>query len=297
MKSIKRIGAKLCLLILFFTSCSAQPSVQKNTANSLLWEISGKGLAEPSYVYGTIHLICKEDFNLSESVKQTFQSSKQVFLEMDMDDPTLQVSMMQKMQLPAGETLKNKLGDANYKKLDSFMKREMSMSVVLFDRFKPMMVMSLLTQKLLPCTTMESFEMTFVKMAREQKKELLGLERLEDQIAVFEAIPDSFEIKSIMSIVNDFEGQQKEYTRMAAIYRTENIDSLYRTTTESPEMMNSQEVLLDRRNRNWIPVMELAMKQNSTFFAVGAAHLAGSMGVLELLRKQGYTVRPVRSKS
>jgi uncharacterized protein YbaP (TraB family) len=59
-------------------------------------------------------------------------------------------------------------------------------------------------------------------------------------------------------------------------------------------MMGSQELLLDRRNRNWIPIMESAMKKSSTFFAVGAGHLAGSQGVLELLRKQGYKVKPIQ---
>jgi uncharacterized protein YbaP (TraB family) len=63
---------------------------------------------------------------------------------------------------------------------------------------------------------------------------------------------------------------------------------------ESPEMMGSQELLLDRRNRNWIPVMESAMKNSSTFFAVGAGHLAGNQGVLELLRKQGYKVKGIK---
>jgi uncharacterized protein YbaP (TraB family) len=58
--------------------------------------------------------------------------------------------------------------------------------------------------------------------------------------------------------------------------------------------MGSQELLLDRRNRNWIPVMESAMKKSSTFFAVGAGHLNGSQGVLELLRKQGYMVKGIK---
>jgi uncharacterized protein YbaP (TraB family) len=141
---------------------------------------------------------------------------------------------------------------------------------------------------------MESYEMNFVKMASEQKKELLGLERVEDQVAVFDAIPDSLEIRSIMNMVNDFESQKKEFTRMSSLYKAQNLDSLYQLLVASPEMMGSQELLLDRRNRNWIPIMESAMKKSSTFFAVGAGHLAGSQGVLELLRKQGYKVKPIQ---
>ena len=281
-------------VVFLFTIYSMQSIAQGDKANALLWEISGTGLQQPSYLFGTIHMICKEDFAFSEIAKQKFNNSKQVYLELDMDDPQLQSVMMGLMQLPDKESLKNKLGESNFNRLDSFLKKEMNMNFAVFDRFKPMMVMSLLAQRLLSCAAMESYEMNFVKMASEQKKELLGLERVEDQVAVFDAIPDSLEIRSIMNIVNDFESQKKEFTRMSSLYKAQNLESLYQLLVASPEMMGSQELLLDRRNRNWIPIMESAMKKSSTFFAVGAGHLAGSQGVLELLRKQGYKVKPIQ---
>jgi uncharacterized protein YbaP (TraB family) len=295
MKWVKQIQCNRKLVfIFFFTLCSMQSIAQRDKTNTLLWEISGNGLQQPSYLFGTIHMICKEDFLISEIVKQKFNSSKQVYLELDMDDPQLQVTMMQQMQLPDKETLKNKLGESDFKKLDSFLQKEMNMNLVMFDKFKPMMVMSILAQRLLPCAGMESYDMNFAKMATEQKKELLGLEKVEDQLGVFDAIPDSLEIRSIMNMVNDFESHKKEFSRMSSIYKTQDLDALYQLMAESPEMMGSQELLLDRRNRNWIPVMESVMKNSTTFFAVGAGHLAGSQGVLELLRKQGYKVKGIK---
>jgi hypothetical protein len=281
-------------VVFLFTIYSMQSIAQGDKANALLWEISGTGLQQPSYLFGTIHMICKEDFAFSEIAKQKFNASKQVYLEFDMDDPKLQPVMMGLMQLPGNESLRNKLGENNFNKLDSFLKKQTNMNLAVFDRFKPMMVMSLLAQRILSCAAMESYEMNFVKMASEQKKELLGLERVEDQVAVFDAIPDSLEIRSIMNMVNDFESQKKEFTRMSSLYKAQNLESLYQLLVASPEMMGSQELLLDRRNRNWIPIMESAMKKSSTFFAVGAGHLAGSQGVLELLRKQGYKVKPIQ---
>lgn len=280
--------------VLLLTICSIQSIAQTDKTNALLWEISGNSLKQPSYLFGTIHMICKEDFTFSELAKQKFNASKQVYLELDMDDPKLQPVMMGLMQLPGNESLRNKLGENNFNKLDSFLKKQTNMNLAVFDRFKPMMVMSLLAQRLLSCAAMESYEMNFVKMASEQKKELLGLERVEDQVAVFDAIPDSLEIRSIMNMVNDFESQKKEFTRMSSLYKAQNLESLYQLMVASPEMMGSQELLLDRRNRNWIHIMESAMKISSTFFAVGAGHLAGSQGVLELLRKKGYKVKPIQ---
>lgn len=285
-------NALLCLFLLLSGGISSQAQEKKN--NSLLWEISGNGLAQSSYLFGTIHMICKEDFVLSNIVKEKFKSSKQIYLELDMDDPKLQLTMMQLMQLPGKETLQEKMGAKNFNKLDSFAKKEMNMSLAAFAKFKPLMLMSLLAQRSVGCQAIESYENTFVKMSREQKKELLGLERVEDQVAVFDAIPDSIEIESIMNMVNDFEKAKREFKQMSAIYLSQDLDSLYQLMVDAPEMLGSQELLLDGRNRNWIPVMVSAMKNSSTFFAVGAGHLGGSQGVLELLRKQGYQVRALR---
>jgi uncharacterized protein YbaP (TraB family) len=288
----RTIGTMLCLFLLLLSSFPSPAQEKKN--NALLWEISGNGLAQPSYLFGTIHVICKEDFMLSDIVKEKFNASKEIYLELDMDDPKLQVTMMQLMQLPGKETLQEKMGADKFSRLDSFVKKEMNMNLAAFARFKPLMVMSLIAQRSVGCQATESYENTFVKMSREQKKELLGLERVEDQLGVFDAIPDSIEIESIMNMVNDFEKSKREFKRMSGIYLSQDLDALYQLMADSPEMMGSLELLLTRRNQNWIPVMEAAMKKSPTFFAVGAGHLGGSQGVLELLRKQGYQVRALR---
>ena len=289
----KMLQRKLGMLSLF-VFCTMLSNAQDDKSNSLLWEISGNGLQQPSYLFGTIHMICKKDFFLSDVAKEKFTSSKQIYLELDMDDPQLQVNMMRLMQLPAGESLKSKFGEKSSSKLDSFLNKEMSMRLAVFDRFKPMMLISLIAQRILSCTEMESYEMSFVKMASQQKKELLGLERIDDQVAVFDAIPDSAEIRSIINMIGNIDEQKVEFNRMVAFYRNQDLKALYKLMIESPEMLGSQELLLDRRNQHWIPVMESAMKKSPAFFAVGAGHLPGNNGVIELLRKQGYTVNPVK---
>jgi len=288
----RTIGPLLCLFLLLFSSVPSPAQEKKN--NALLWEISGNGLEQPSYLFGTIHMICKDDFILADIVKEKFNSSAQVYLELDMDDPKMQLTMMQLMQLPGKETLQEKMGATNFNRLDSFVKKEMKMNLTAFARFKPLMLMSLIAQRSVGCQAIESYENTFVKMSRDQKKELLGLERVEDQVAVFDAIPDSIEIESIMKMVNDFEKGKREFKRMSDIYLSQDLDSLYQLMADSPEMMGSLDLLLNRRNRNWIPIMDAAMKKSSTFFAVGAGHLGGSQGVLELMRKQGYQVKALR---
>lgn len=278
---------------LFFLFLCAGISVHAQKENSLLWEISGNGLSKPSYLFGTIHMICKEDFFMPDVVKQKFESSQHVFLEMDMDDPKMQGKMMKLAMLPTGENLKKLFGN-DYPMVDSFFKAKAGMGLAVFNQFKPMMVMSMLYLKMLPCTQTESYETTFMAMAKQQQKDLKGLETIEDQMQVFDNIPDSVEAANILKMIKDFDAQVKQFADMVAVYKEQNIQKLYASVSSSPDLMEAQDDLLKKRNSNWIPVMEQYMKEGQSFFAVGAAHLGGDIGLIALLKKAGYKVKAIK---
>jgi uncharacterized protein len=270
-------------------------SAQNKTENSLLWEISGNGLTKPSYLFGTIHMICKEDFFMTQEVTEKFKASDKVFLEMDMDDATMQMKLMKLAMLPSGQSLKKIFGD-DYALVDSFFKANSQFPLVMFNGFKPMMVMSLMYLEMLPCEQHESYEQSFMNLAKEEKKDILGLETLEDQMKVFDDIPDSIEAKNIVKMIKEYDQQKQQFADMVKVYKEQNLGKLMQSVEGSPDLMNAEEALLTKRNNNWIPVMEKNMKEGGCFFAVGAAHLAGKNGVIGLLRKAGYKVLPVFSK-
>lgn len=267
---------------------------QTEPKSSLLWEITGNDLKQPSYLFGTIHIICKEDFFLPSIVTEKFTNAEQVFLELDMDDPMMILKMMQLLQLPKGQTIKQLFGDSAFQEFDKKYKEITGGSAMMFNTFKPFMLMSMLTEKSLSCPSRESYEQTFIAMAAKQKKNIKGLETIEDQVAIFDSIPDSTEIANLKSMVLDFNKGVEEFKKLVAVYKTQDVDSMYRLTNQSPELMDAENELLVKRNSKWIPVMKTNMQKASCFFAVGAAHLGGDIGIIALLRKQGYTVRPVK---
>jgi len=286
---------KLILFLTGFIIISAHhSSAQSASPNSLLWEISGKGLKQPSYLFGTIHMICKDDFTMTESTRNKWKNADQVFLELDMDDPKLQLQLMKVMQLPKGTTLKSIFSEEGYLKLDQFFKEKVGMSVAAINGYKPMMVMSLLYQKLLPCKEMASYETEFMSMAKDRKKDILGLESIEAQMLVFDSIPDEQEAALILEMIDDAKKQNNELEKMIDLYKQKDVEALYRFTIESPSSLGNEELFLHSRNRNWIPVMQAALQKGTCFFAVGAAHLGGNQGVISLLRKAGYTVKPIQ---
>jgi uncharacterized protein YbaP (TraB family) len=287
---------KKTILLLFgiFILSVHHTLAQSGSSNSLLWEISGKGLKHHSYLFGTIHMICKEDFVMTENVRNKWKNADQVFLELDMDDPKLQMELIKMMQLPKGITLKSIFGEEGYQKLDQFFKDKMGMSAVAFNGYKPMMIMSLMYQKLLPCKEVSSYETAFMEIAKTHKKDILGLESLETQMRVFDSIPDEKEAISILELIAENEKQNNELEKMVRLYKEKDVEALYRFAIESPSSLGDGELFLHSRNRNWIPVIESALQKGTCFFAVGAAHLGGNEGVISLLRKAGYTVNPVQ---
>ena len=97
-------------------SFSTQAQTKKANENSLLWEISGNGLSRPSYVYGTLHMMCESDFTIKEKVKKAFDKSTKLALELDFDEPS-EVKAMQEMSV-SKVALSTLLTPEDYKKLE-----------------------------------------------------------------------------------------------------------------------------------------------------------------------------------
>jgi len=267
-----------------------QPPVDEN---ALLWKISGKDLSKPSYLYGTIHMICATDFVISDSLKSAFNRADKIYLELDMDDPTMDAKML-RLSVNKGRKLSDIFSKEDYAKLNTFFRDSVGMPLALLNPLKPFTLLSLIYLKGLPCTQQESYEMNFVKMAKEQHKEINGLESLEDQFAVFDNIPEKDQAKMIMDLVNNFHEQKGEFERMVANYKAQNLNALQDEIEQSPDMKGQEEALLINRNKSWIPRMEGAMHANAILFAVGAGHLGGDFGVIKLLRDKGYKLTPVK---
>jgi len=93
-----------------------QPPVDEN---ALLWKISGKNLSKPSYLYGTIHMICATDFIISDSLKSAFNRADKIYLELDMDDPTMDAKML-RLSVNKGRKLSDIFSKEDYAKLNTF---------------------------------------------------------------------------------------------------------------------------------------------------------------------------------
>jgi uncharacterized protein len=260
---------------------------------ALLWEISGKGLSQPSYLYGTIHAICPQDLVLTEAVKAKLKSSGQLSLEIDMDDPNMMAAMMQEVGMKDGQHLRALVTEAQYSRLQTYFSQQIGMDLNLVETWKPLMLSSLMMLKMVDCQP-QSYEATFMKMAQEQGKEVIGIETVAAQLAAFDKIPYKMQAQMLVESLDKMEENKALFQRLIALYKQQDLEGFQQVFKEaSAEMENFSEVLLVERNKRWIPVMEQEAREKPTFFAVGAGHLGGDAGLIQLLRKAGYQVKPV----
>lgn len=262
--------------------------------NSLLWKVSGKGLSQPSYIFGTIHITC--DATLEPKVLKALDNTQQLYLELDMDDPNMQMAMMGGMMMKDGKTMSEMASEEDFKAVDAFLQENIGMPAKMLNTIKPAMISTMLIPKLMDCP-MKSFEEELMKVTKEQKEEVYGLEKVEEQLAVFDAIPYERQMEELVKAAKEgLDAQKKEFADMMEIYASGNINEMHAYMKKSENQMYAEyeDVMLDNRNKNWIPIIEKTAKDKPTFFGVGAAHLAGENGVINLLRKQGYKVEAVQ---
>jgi uncharacterized protein len=296
MKVIRILAA-----VLLFSSCKAQPGAihLKTNAdnNTLLWEVSGNKLATSSYLFGTFHLICKDDIPFGEQFTTAVKSAKEIYMELDMDDPATMFGGLMLMNMKGDTTLKTLFSEAEYKKVESFFTDSLHTPIGLFKSMKPFFLMAMLYPKMLKCTTMSGVEEEIMKLAKANKKEIKGLETMAFQAAVFDSIPYTQQAKELLKTIDSLDAYKKYFDTMVKIYKTQQLAAMQTLFTKSEfGMEDNQDILLDKRNINWVAQLNTIMKKQSVFVAVGAGHLVGEKGLIELLRKEGYTLRPVENK-
>lgn len=262
-------------------------------AKSLLWKISGNGLKEASYLYGTIHITC--DATLDQVTKDALDKTKQLYLELDMDDPSLQTAMLSGMMMTGGKKMSEFISAEDFKILDEYMVEKTGISATLMNTMKPFVITTLFFPTLIDCKT-QSVEESLMAITKDQNEPIYGLETAADQFAAFDSVPYEEQMEELMKSVKDkFASDKVEMTKMYELYKNKDILALFEMTKESDsKMSNNQEEMLDNRNSNWIAAIESASKDKPTFFGVGAAHLAGEKGVISLLRKKGYKLEAMQ---
>jgi uncharacterized protein YbaP (TraB family) len=261
------------------------------TENTLLWKVEGEDI-KTSYVFGTIHLIPAEDFLLKKKVLKALKKSDQLVMEIDLSDPGIGKEMLSGVMMRNDSTLDQLMTPRHYEQLDSMLKAKTGMGVNFYKRWKPLLISAMIDPFAETADT-ESYEMSLMALAQEQEKPIEGLESVSEQLAIFDSIPYSLQAESLIEMFNAEVPVDNIVDDAVELYKQEAMTDLYNISVSYFESELTREFLLDQRNINWISQISEMASEDKCFFAVGAAHLGGELGILKLLRKAGYEVTPV----
>ncbi len=293
---MKRLSA------VFLLSLSILPSFAQENQHTLLWKISGKDLVKPSYLFGTIHMLCREDAVLSDNLLNALQETDEVYLELDLDNMFEMLSVLSKMKMKNDTTLADLLTPEEYQITKDYFEKNVSMlPFSILETYKPLLASSILMESGIGCEEQVAMESLIMEEAKKKGKQIEGLETMAYQMSVFDSIPYQLQAKELYKGIAGTENKESnsedEFKKMMRAYKEQDLEQLSNLMLKSEEgMMQYDDMLLYNRNRNWVEKLTGLLHKKSLFIAVGAGHLPGEKGVIELLRKQGYQVSPVQNK-
>jgi uncharacterized protein YbaP (TraB family) len=276
---------------------AAKPAAMVSTAGGLLYQISGRGLKQPSYIFGTIHILCQKDMFSMDKLTGYIDHSQQVVMEIDMDDQAEMASITGGILIPGGKTFTEYLKPEEVAKVDELIKGALGVGIDQVKTIKPVMLESMIiaNPKVLGCPTPSSYELSFIQIAKEKNKPIVGLETVKFQSELLDKTPLEKQAKGLAKIAQDPQKAYDNFHHLMDVYKLQDSaalhDELERQTAESKDFAAD---LIDNRNKSWISKLEKEMQAHSSFIAVGGGHLGGDAGVLKLLKAQGYTIKPIK---
>lgn len=265
--------------------------------NTLLWQISGNGLQQPSYIFGTMHILCSNDVKLGDSLKNVIKDVGKIYFEVDMDDMMEMMGVMAYIKMNNNQKLSDLLTPEEYKKLqDYFAKNPFPMPLQMMESFKPFFISSIIEEQRMTCTDKKGMEQLIMDEATQYKKEIKGLETMKFQASVFDSIPYQEQAKELVKSLDSMDAGSEQTKELISVYKQQDLKKIEALSSKEDEGMEKyMNLLLYNRNADWVTKIGNITPTGSYLFAVGAAHLAGNKGVLNLLKQKGYAVKPVRN--
>lgn len=272
-----------------------QAATPEAATKTCLWRIQSD--TTTAYLQGSIHLLSEDAYPLPEPIENAFKASEQVVLEMDlsvMTDPDAQIEMMVKGMLPRGESLSDILSPKTMK-LAEACAAEVGMQMVAFKHYKPwMFVMALTATRLqqLGFSAQHGIDWHFYQRAKDLNKTVIGLETLDEQLALFESMMAGDRDAFVRQSLEDFASIEEELSAIIASWNRGDLTGLEEALLENlRNYPNVHRILIRERNARWMKTLEEVLQSGKTsMIIVGAGHLPGKDGLVSLLRARGYSI-------
>jgi len=266
----------------------------------LLWKVSGNGLTKPSYLFGTHHLIEKDQVKDFDKILNLASESDAVVGEMDMTDMAAMQAKIMQGAMMQGKNIREMISADDYVLVDTELKQLLGAGLDQLGTFKPMMLQAmygvmvyLKSQNI--TKQPEGVDVLFQKKAKENNKPVIGLETIEQQSAIlFDSLPLNRQAEILVKSVKEKQKGIELLKRLNEFYIAGDLKKLSELDKEDDDMTPAEKKqLYDNRNIAWMKQIPVLLSKQSCFVAVGCMHLIDETGLIAQLKKAGYTVEGI----
>ncbi|MBS7563468.1 TraB/GumN family protein [Mucilaginibacter sp. Bleaf8] len=279
------IFISLVITVFNFASVSAQ---QKG----LLWQVTGRGIKQPTYLYGTIHLFDTTLYRVPQSVLAKLSETKQVYFELDFGKVNPMEMMSSIMITDSTQRLDKVLDTASLHKLQEVIKTSPMMQMLGNNayRVKPIFLSAFLMNN----GKAVAIDMEMYKRAQQLNDSVGGLETVAKQLHAIDAIPMATQVRMLKDMLQSYVSPDIAIRKITEIYVKQDIEHMMTAMNENlPIDADFNETLIVKRNLVMANRMVNLLGKQSIMIAVGSGHLGGKDGLIALLRKRGYTLKAV----
>jgi hypothetical protein len=299
---IKEQKFRLLLLLLFLALILPLTNApyllsnsQAETKRNFLWSI--KNDKNTIYFLGSVHFLNSESYPLAVEIENAYKDSKKVVFETDIagfNDPTFQINLVNLGVIPEGKTLHQYISEQTYKSLKE-KAENLGLPVELFDVLRPWLcgltVTAVAVQRL-GLDPNHGIDVHFFYRSKEDGKQLVFLESVEDQLKLFTEMSKEQEEAFLGQTIKDLDLIEAKLPELVNAWTNGDADGLASIVEKSfKEHPEAYETMVVQRNKNWaVKIDDLIKRDVDTLVIVGAAHLVGHENLLELLRGRGYKI-------
>jgi len=288
----RELVSKALAGLLILASCS-WTAAEDQARRSFLWRVQSDTTTLD--LLGSIHLMKPEDYPLSPAIESAFERARVVVFEVDPSRMTeAAVGLLASGTLPEGQTLRDVISPETYQKVSQLLE-EMGMDVAGFEKMRPWLVAVTLTSfELMRAgyTQASGVDMHYFERARDEGKEILGLETVEFQVGLFAELAAAEDEEFLRYTMQELNTVIPMIDELLVNWRAGKVAEVEKLLTEAyreyPELFAK---LVSDRNLNWLPQLEkLLAGERAAMAVVGSLHLVGEDGLVEMLRRRGFSV-------
>lgn len=292
------------LTILLFLALTFPNLRGQQLENALLWKISpvsDSPSQQVSYLFGTIHMISEEHFYIPDTLVSILKSSDSICFELNIDNPMEMMmgffSMGDRLFLPENKSLDDYLTEEQMTLFDEHFSGS-ALPASMLKRLKPLFTLAMMESDSEELNNMKSYEIELSSLAMDYQIPTCGLEKMEDQLNIFDQIPLEEQVEQLMQAIDkpDAVNTQPALDSLVFHYTNQNLNKLDEMIGRQfyHKEQNYADLFLNDRNRNWAKTIDRQMQESKQcLYAVGAGHLGGKNGLIQLLRAKKYKVEPV----